>query len=173
MDSYGLPSHDATVLTEDLALAAFYEAVVAVAGLPRAKAVSNLVLGEVSAFLNAGGISIDETCIAPEMLAGLVAIVEDGTISNSQAKKVFADMTVSGESAAAVVERLGMKQVSDTGAIEEVVDRVLAANPAQLEQYRGGKTSLTGYFVGQVMREMRGQANPAVVNEVLARKLEG
>ena len=171
MDAYGLPSHDATVLTEDLSLAAFYEAVVAVAEVERAKAVSNLVLGEVSAFLNVGGISIEETCIKPEMLAGLVAIVEDGTISNSQAKKVFADMAVSGESAPAIVERLGMKQVSDTGEIEEVVDRVLAANPSQLEQYRGGKTSLVGYFVGQVMREMKGQANPAVVNEVLARKL--
>ena len=169
--TYDLPSHDATVLTEDLALAAFYEAVVAETGVPLAKAVSNLVLGEVSAFLNTGGITIDETCISPGLLAGLVAVVHDGTISNSQAKKVFLDMTVSGEPASAIVERLGMKQVSDTGAIEEVVDRVLAANPGQLEQYRGGKTSLLGYFVGQVMREMRGQGNPAVINEILAKKL--
>jgi aspartyl-tRNA(Asn)/glutamyl-tRNA(Gln) amidotransferase subunit B len=169
--TYGLPSHDATVLTEDMELATFYEAVVASAGVGRAKAVSNLVLGEVSAFLNAGGISIGETCLTPDLLASLVAVVEDGTISNSQAKKVFIDMTVSGEPAAAIVERLGMRQVSDTGAIEQVVDRVLAANPGQVEQYRGGKAGLMGYFVGQVMREMKGQANPAVVNEVLARKL--
>ena len=168
---YGLPSHDATVLTEDLSLAAFYEAVVAATGVSLAKAVSNLVLGEVSAFLNTGGITIDETCISPDLLGGLVAVVDDGTISNSQAKKVFLDMTVSGESATAIVERLGMKQVSDTGAIEEVVDRVLAANPGQVEQYRGGKTTLLGYFVGQVMREMRGQGNPAVVNEILTKKL--
>jgi aspartyl-tRNA(Asn)/glutamyl-tRNA(Gln) amidotransferase subunit B len=107
------------------------------------------------------------------MVAELVELVDDGTISGKQAKEVFAEMAVSGDSPGAIVELKGIKQVSDTGAIEEVVDRVLAANPAEVESYRAGKVGLVGFFVGQVMREMRGQANPGVVNEVLKSKLGG
>ncbi len=106
------------------------------------------------------------------MVAELVELVDDGTISSKQAKEVFAEMAETGDAPGAIVELKGMKQVSDTGAIEEVVDRVMAANPGQVEQYRGGKTGVIGYFVGQVMREMGGQANPAVVNEVLKKKLD-
>jgi aspartyl-tRNA(Asn)/glutamyl-tRNA(Gln) amidotransferase subunit B len=109
-----------------------------------------------------------ESKVVPAMVAELVALVEDGTISSKQAKDVFAEMAETGDAPGAIVELRGMKQVSDTGAIEEVVDRVIAANPAQVEQYRGGKTGVIGFFVGQVMREMGGQANPKVVNEVLS-----
>jgi aspartyl-tRNA(Asn)/glutamyl-tRNA(Gln) amidotransferase subunit B len=106
-----------------------------------------------------------------DRLVGLVALVEGGTISGKQAKDVFVEMVDESESAADVVERLGMKQVSDVSSIEEVVDRVIAANPGQARQYRAGKTGLIGYFVGQVMMESGGQANPKVVSEVVRRKL--
>ena len=107
------------------------------------------------------------------MVAELVGLVEDGTISGKQGKEVFAEMAESGDAPGAIVELRGMEQVSDSGAIEAVVDAVLAANPDKVEAYRGGKTGLMGFFVGQVMREMAGQANPGMVNEVLGRKLAG
>ncbi len=172
MTDYGIPAHDATVLTgEDLAMAEFFEAAVTIAGAERAKAISNVMLNDLSMHLNAAGISLAESKVVPSMVAELVALVEDGTISSKQAKEVFAEMAETGDSPGAIVELRGMKQVSDSGAIEEVVDRVLAASPDQVEAYRGGKTGLMGFFVGQVMREMGGQANPKVVNEVLAEKL--
>ena len=168
---YGLPVHDATVLTGDLALAAFYEAAVAEAGVARAKQVSNWTLGDFSAFLNAGNLVADEACISPGALAQLVGLVEDRTISGKQAKEVFSEMAKGGGAPAQVVERLGMRQLSDTSEVERIVDEVLAANPDEVASYRAGKTSLVGFFVGQVMRASKGQANPAVVNEVLARRL--
>ena len=175
MADYGLPVHDATVLTEDLAMAAYYEAAVD-AGATRvppvsAKAIANWQLGEFAAHLNAAALTADASPVTWDRLVGLVALVEDGTISGKQAKDVFAELVATDESAADVVERLGMKQVSDSAEIEAIVDRVIAANPGQVEQYRGGKTGLIGFFVGQVMRETGGQANPKVVNEVLGRKL--
>jgi aspartyl-tRNA(Asn)/glutamyl-tRNA(Gln) amidotransferase subunit B len=171
MREFGLPAHDATVLTSDLALAAFYECAVAAAGTGRAKPLANWTLGEFSAFLNVGGLSADEVCISPSALAALVRLIEDGEISGKQAKDVFAEMAKGAGEPAAIVERLGMKQVSDAGELESIVDRVLAANPGQVASYRAGKAGLMGFFVGAVMRETKGQANPAVVNELLARKL--
>ena len=169
---YGIPAHDAAVLTgEDLEMAEFFEAAVLLAGPERAKAISNMMLNDLSMHLNAGGIGVAESRVVPSMVAELVALVEEDKISGKQAKEVFAEMAETGDAPGAIVELRGMKQVSDTGAIEEVVDRVLAANPDQVEQYRGGKTGVLGFFVGQVMREMGGQANPKVVNEVLAGRL--
>jgi len=168
---YGLPVHDATVLTGDLDLAEFFESAVTLAGGERAKAISNVMLNDLSAHLNAEGIGVVESRIVPSMVAELVELVEDGTISSKQAKSVFAEMAASGDAPGAIVELKGMKQVSDSGAIEEVVARIVEANPDEVAAYRGGKTGLMGFFVGQVMREMRGQANPKVVNEVLARRL--
>lgn len=171
---YGISAYDATVLTgEDPDMAEFFEAAVTLAGQARAKAVCNIMLNELAAHLNAANLGVAQSRVVPSMVAELVELVEDGVISSRQAKDVFAEMAESGDAPGAIVELRGMKQVSDTGAIEEVVDRVLSANPAQVEQYRGGKTTVIGFFVGQVMREMRGQANPTVVNEVLARKLDG
>ncbi len=172
MREYGIPAHDATVLTGDLALAAFYEEAVRHGGRPLAKQISNWTLGEFCGYLNANGLAADETCIAPEALAGLARLVESGRISGKQAKDVFAEMARSGEMPDTVVERLGLEQLSDAGALEAVVDAVMAASPGQVEQYRAGKAGLLGYFVGAVMRETKGRANPAVVNEVLARKLK-
>jgi aspartyl-tRNA(Asn)/glutamyl-tRNA(Gln) amidotransferase subunit B len=171
MADYGLRPHDATVLTGDLDLAAFFEVEVTIAGTERAKAISNVMLNDLSAYLNASDVSIVDSKVRQGMIAELVELVEDGTISTKQAKDVFAEMAETGDAPGAIVELRGMKQVSDTGAIEAVVDRVLAANPGQVEAYRGGKAGLMGFFVGQVMREMGGQANPQVVNEVLKTKL--
>ncbi len=180
VSDFGLPRRDASVLAGDLELGAYYEEAIAAPaaragadafGAGRAKAVANWVLGEVSAHLNAEGIGASRAIIRPNAVAQLVDLVDDGTISGKQAKDVFTEMAGSGEEPRAIVERLGMRQVSDTGAIEEIVDRVLAANPKEVEGYRGGKSGLIGFFVGQVMREMKGQANPAIVNEILKAKL--
>jgi aspartyl-tRNA(Asn)/glutamyl-tRNA(Gln) amidotransferase subunit B len=161
------------VLSSDFDLADFFEAAVTIAGPERSKAVANVMLNDLSAYLNAENILVTESRIVPSMVAELVGLVEDGTISSKQAKDVFAEMAATGDAPGAIVELKGMKQVSDSGAIEEIVDRVIAANPGQVEEYRGGKAGLIGYFVGQVMRQTGGQANPQVVNDVLKRKLEG
>jgi aspartyl-tRNA(Asn)/glutamyl-tRNA(Gln) amidotransferase subunit B len=168
---YGLPAHDATVLASDLDMAEFFESALTIGGIARAKAVSNVMLNDLSAYLNAEGIGVVDSKVVPSMVVELIELVDEGTISGKQAKEVFAEMAASGDAPGAIVEIKGMKQVSDSGAIEEVVDRVLAANPDEVAGYRAGKTGLIGFFVGQVMKEMRGQANPKVVNEVLSRKL--
>lgn len=173
METWGLPVHDATVLTGDFDLAAFFEEAVAIAGAARAKAVSNVMLNDVSAHLNAAGIGVRDSKLTPASIAELVSVVEGGTISGKQAKEVFSEMAETGDAPSVIVERRGMKQVSDSSAIEEIVDRVMSSNPDKVDAYRDGKTGLIGFFVGQVMRETGGQANPKVVNEVLARKLEG
>ncbi|MDP2181197.1 MAG: Asp-tRNA(Asn)/Glu-tRNA(Gln) amidotransferase subunit GatB [Actinomycetota bacterium] len=169
----GLSEYDAAVLSADLTFAEFYDAAVTIGGVERAKAIANWMINDLSAHLNAEGIAVDESKIVPAMVVELVGLVEDGTISSKQSKEVFVEMASTGDAPGAIVELKGMKQVSDTGAIEAVVDAILAANPEKVEEYRGGKTGLMGFFVGQVMREMGGQANPQVVNEVLARKLSG
>jgi aspartyl-tRNA(Asn)/glutamyl-tRNA(Gln) amidotransferase subunit B len=169
----GLPVRDASVLAGDLELGAYFEAAVEAAGAALAKAVANWVLGDFSAHINTQALLPIDSSVTPNKLARLVQLVEDGTISGKQAKTVFAEMVATGEKPKQIIERLGMEQVSDAGEIEAVVDRVLAANPKEVEGYRGGKAGLMGFFVGQVMREMGGHGNPAVVNEVLRAKLGG
>jgi aspartyl-tRNA(Asn)/glutamyl-tRNA(Gln) amidotransferase subunit B len=170
---FGLPAHDARVLSEDRDLEAYYVEAVENAGEEFAKPLANWVLGDLSAQLNAEGIPAWGSNVTPRKLARIVQLVADGTISGKQAKEVFTEIAVTDEKPLQVVERLGMKQLSDVSALEVIVDGVLAANPDQVEQYRGGKAGLMGYFVGAVMRETQGEANPAVVNDVLARRLGG
>jgi aspartyl-tRNA(Asn)/glutamyl-tRNA(Gln) amidotransferase subunit B len=171
---YALPSQDASVLAGDLDLGAYFEDAVEGAGGPAlAKAVANWVLGDFSAHINADSVLPADSSVTSRKLARLVQLVEDGTISGKQAKTVFSEMVSTGEKPKQIIERLGMEQVSDTAAIEAVVDHVLVANPKEVEAYRGGKTGLIGFFVGAVMREMGGQASPAVVNEVLKARLGG
>jgi aspartyl-tRNA(Asn)/glutamyl-tRNA(Gln) amidotransferase subunit B len=171
---YALPSHDASVLAGDLGLGAYFEeAVEAAGGTEMGKAVANWVLGDFSAHINADALLPADSSVTPRKLARLVQLIEDGTLSGKQAKTVFTEMVASGEKPRQIIDRLGMVQVSDSGAIEAVVDRVLLANPNEVEGYRGGKAGLIGFFVGAVMREMGGQANPAVVNEVLKARLGG
>ncbi|PWG65233.1 Asp-tRNA(Asn)/Glu-tRNA(Gln) amidotransferase subunit GatB [Sediminicurvatus halobius] len=171
VEQYGLPAYDAGVLTSSRELADYYEAVAAEAG--DAKLAANWVMGDLAGALNKAGLDITESPVGPERLAGMLRRVVDGTISGKIAKDVF-DALWNGEGDAdAVIEAKGLKQVTDTAAIEAMVDEVIAANPEQLEQYRAGKTKLMGFFVGQVMKASRGKANPQAVNEVLQRKLNG
>jgi aspartyl-tRNA(Asn)/glutamyl-tRNA(Gln) amidotransferase subunit B len=171
MTTYGLPKRDAAALAAELAIACHFEEAVSLAGADRAKPVANWMLGDLAAHLNAEGIEIAASRVTAAMLAELVGLIEDGTISGKQAKEVFAEAAASGDAPGAIVEARGMRQVSDTAAIEAVAQAVIDAHPEEAANYRGGKTGLVGFFVGQVMREMRGQGNPAVVNEVVRRLL--
>jgi aspartyl-tRNA(Asn)/glutamyl-tRNA(Gln) amidotransferase subunit B len=170
MKDHGLPAWDATTLTASKALADYYEAVVkAVGGEP--KACANWVLGEFSALLNRLEVEADAGPVPAAALARLVKRVLDGTISGKSAKDVFAAMAAGEGDADAIIEARGLRQVSDAGAIEAIVDGVLAANAKQVEDYRAGKEKAFNSLVGQVMKASRGKANPAQVNEILKRKL--
>jgi len=169
LESYGLSAYDAGVLTASCATAEYYERVAETAGDP--KAAANWVMGDLMGALNAAGREITDSPVAPERLGELVALIRKGEISGKIAKEVFAKMFATGAAAAAIIEREGLRQISDTGALEKIVDEVLAQNPKQVEQYRGGKATVLGFLVGQVMKASRGQANPGAVNEMLRRKL--
>jgi aspartyl-tRNA(Asn)/glutamyl-tRNA(Gln) amidotransferase subunit B len=167
---YGLPSYDADILTSDRDLAEYFEACLQDFNQP--KAISNWMMGSLLGLLNAEGKSIAQAPISASDLAELLKLVDDGTISGKIAKSVFDEMAKSGQSARQIVEEQGLVQISDSSAIDEVVSRILAASPAEVRAYKSGKTKLLGFFVGQVMRETRGQANPKMVNEILKKKLE-
>ena len=168
-EEYGLREYDAQVLTATREVADYYEKAAAVSGDPRAAA--NWVTGELAGVLNAEGKSIEESPVTAEHLGELITLIRKGEISNKLAKEIFAKMLAGGETAAVIIEREGLKQISDTGALEKIVEEALAANPKQVEQYRSGKTAVIGFLVGQVMKASRGQANPAAVNELLKTKL--
>lgn len=168
---FGLSAYDAGALVSDADLATLFEETLGLTGAAKAKAVANVVLNDVAAFLNAEGVALAQSRLTPGGIAELVELVSDGVISSKQAKEVFAEMAASGQMPAEIADTRGMRQVSDHSAIEEVVDRVLAANASQVESFRSGKTGLLGFFVGQVIKEMGGQANPKVVSEILGRKL--
>ena len=166
----GLPAYDATMMTQSLATARYYEAAKAAGATP--KLVANWVMGEISKRLNAVGGEIDTAPVGPELLAKLIARISDGTISNNAAKQVF-EALWAGESSDvdAVIEAKGLKQVSDTGAIEAILDEVLAANQKSVDEYRAGKDKAFNALVGQAMKATKGKANPALVNELLKKKL--
>jgi aspartyl-tRNA(Asn)/glutamyl-tRNA(Gln) amidotransferase subunit B len=169
---HGLSAYDAGVLTSSKPLAAYYEAVAA--SVADRKAVANWMLGEVSAAANAAGIALDAAPVSPAQLAGLINRVLDGTINNKTAKDVFAALWArEADSADAVIEARGLKQISDAGAIEKLIDEVLAANPGPVAEYRAGKEKAFNSLVGQCMKATRGKANPQQVNEILKRKLTG
>ncbi|MFW6322606.1 MAG: Asp-tRNA(Asn)/Glu-tRNA(Gln) amidotransferase subunit GatB, partial [Guyparkeria sp.] len=169
---YGLSAYDAGVLTSSRATAEYFEAVIARDGAD-AKLAANWVMGEVAALLNRLELEIAECPVPAEKLADLLARISDGTLSNKLAREVFEALAEEGGSVDAIIEARGLKQISDTGAIEAMVDEVIAANPGQVEAYRGGKDKLFGFFVGQVMKAAKGKANPQAVNEVLKRRLDG
>ncbi len=171
VEQYKIPVYDAGVLTMTRELADYYEAVTQVCS--DFKMVSNWVMGEVLRVLNERKIDIADFPISPERLGKLLNLILNKTISNNIAKTVFEEMLQSDAEPEAIVEEKGLAQVSDRGLIEEIVDKVIQENPKQVEQYRGGKTKVFGYFVGQVMRATRGKANPAIVNEILKEKLSG
>ena len=166
---YGIPRYDAEVLSAERVLADYYDECARLHG--NGKACSNWVMGEVTRALNETGLAIGEAPVTPAMLAGMLGRIDDGTISGKIAKTVFEEMWKSGKDADVVIAEKGLKQVTDTGAIEKIIDEVIAANLAQVEEYRGGKEKVFGFFVGQVMKASRGKANPAAVNELLKKKL--
>ncbi len=174
----GLSAYNAAVLTAEAETARWFEALLAESARVQAKgeqevarAAANWLISDLFGALNRLGKDLDESPVSPEQGAELLALAADGTLSGPLAKQVFEIMLETGDSAPKIVEERGLKQTSDTGAIEKVIAEVLANNPNQLEQYRGGKEALFGFFVGQTMKAMQGKANPAVVNELLKKAL--
>jgi aspartyl-tRNA(Asn)/glutamyl-tRNA(Gln) amidotransferase subunit B len=174
---FALSTYDAGVLSASRELGGYFEAVVAALvtalGQPHAKLAANWVMGELSGMLNRDNLEITESRISAGALAGLLKRIVDTTISGKIAKEVFESMWADGKAADAIIEERGLKQITDSGAIERVIDEVMAANPKQLADYRSGKDKLFEFFVGQVMKATRGKANPAQVNELLKTKLAG
>jgi aspartyl-tRNA(Asn)/glutamyl-tRNA(Gln) amidotransferase subunit B len=166
---YGLREYDAQVLTLTRETGDYFEAAAKVSGDGRSTA--NWVVGDLMGMLKAAGKEINESPIAAARLGELVALINKGELSGKLAKEILPKMFESGDAPSAIMEREGLKQISDTGALEKIVDEVLAGNPKQVEQYKSGKTTVIGFLVGQVMKASRGQANPAAVNEVLKTKL--
>ena len=165
----GLSEYDADVLTASRPVSDYFVTVARVSG--NAKMAANWVMGELMGALKAAGKEIGESPMSAENLGGLVKLVASGELSGKLAKEVFPKMLESGEAAAAIIEREGLKQISDTGALEQIIDGVIAANPKQVEQYKAGKTTVINFLVGQAMKASRGQAKPDVVTEILKQKL--
>ena len=165
---HGLPPYDAAVLVADQETAAFFETV---AHGRDAKLAANWMMGDFFAALNRTGRTIADSPVSAASLGGLLDLLADKTINGRIAKEVFEAMVETGEPPASIVEARGLRQVVDTGAIDAAVDRVLAANPDKVAEYRGGKDKLFGFFVGQVMKAMAGKGNPALVNEAIKRRL--
>ncbi len=168
-EEYGLPAHDAALLTSSKAMGDFFEGAVS-AGAPP-KAVSNWMMGELSAYLNARGMEVPEVKVTPSQLAELIDLVEKGTVSVTLAKSVFQEMLESGRDPRLIVEEKGATQISDQEELERLVGAVLEENPKVVEDFRKGKEKALGFLVGQVMRRSGGRANPQMVNEILQRLL--
>ncbi len=192
---FGLSIYDAGILTSSREMAEYFEAVLTPPGLPLsgeenaasspdkgrageglavdAKLCANWLIGEVSAQLSRDGLEMAQCPIAPLQLSGMLKRIADGTISNSAAKEVFKALWSVGGDADAIIEAKGLKQVSDSGAIEKIVDEIIAAHPAQVSEYRSGKDKVFGFFVGLAMKASKGKAHPAQLNEILKKKLAG
>jgi aspartyl-tRNA(Asn)/glutamyl-tRNA(Gln) amidotransferase subunit B len=169
IETYQLSYADASHLVSNRDFSEYFETVARITANP--KLAANWVLGEFTRELNNSGKTAGESLVTAEDLAELLVTIESGKINNNQAKEVFAEMFASGKPAAVVIEEKGFEQISDTSAIEKIVDDVIAANEKNLTAYRGGNEKLFGFFVGQVMKASQGKANPKVVNEVLKAKL--
>jgi aspartyl-tRNA(Asn)/glutamyl-tRNA(Gln) amidotransferase subunit B len=169
MADYGLSSADARVLTGSRELSDYFET--CLAQLDHPKMVANWIMGDLLGLLNARGLDIERSPVTPERLCGLLKLLDREVISGKIAKTVFEAMAVSGQTAEAIVAEKGLVQVSDTTAIDPIVDAVISDHPVEVQRYRGGQKKLMGFFVGLVMKETKGQANPTVVNEILRKKL--
>jgi aspartyl-tRNA(Asn)/glutamyl-tRNA(Gln) amidotransferase subunit B len=174
VNELGLSLYDASVLTSSRELATYFESLLAATGGKDPKQCANWVIGDVSGALNKANLDISESPVSAEQLASVLNRINDNTISGKIAKTVFEALWAGeGKDADEIIESKGLKQVTDTGAIEAMVDEVLANNPDQVQQYRDGKEQLIGFFVGQIMKASKGKANPAQVNELLQKKLNG
>ena len=170
MDEYELSDYDASVLTTSRPMADYFEAVAKATSEPKLSA--NWIIGDLSSHLNNDDLAFSDSPVNADMLAGLIQRIADKTISGKIAKEVFQALWAGeGKTADEVIEKKGLKQITDSGAIERMIDDIIANNPAQVEQYRSGKEKVFGFFVGQVMKASQGKANPAQVNEMLKKKL--
>ncbi|HYN77020.1 MAG TPA: Asp-tRNA(Asn)/Glu-tRNA(Gln) amidotransferase GatCAB subunit B, partial [Lamprocystis sp. (in: g-proteobacteria)] len=167
---FGLSDYDAGLLTTSRDLAGYFETVAQETGEP--KLAANWIGGDLTGALNKAGLEIGASPVSAAQLAGLIQRIQDGTISGKIAKQVFDSMWTGGGDADQVIERQGLKQITDTGAIGSLIDAIIAANPGQVEQYRAGKDKVFGFFVGQVMKQSQGKANPQQVNDLLKQKLQ-
>ena len=170
-EQLGLSIYDARVLTDERAMAEYFEA--ALAAGADAKAVSNWVTGDIAAYVNANRLSIAELPLKPEQLAEMVQLIDGGVISGKIAKDLLPELLAQGGSPKAIVEAQGLGMISDPAAITAIVDQLLAAHPAEVEAFRGGKTKLQGFFVGQLMKQTGGKADPKLANQILIEKLKG
>ena len=172
VNELGLSAYDASILTASREMADFFEAALGDA-TAQAKICANWIIGEVSAQLNRDGLDMTQCPITAQQLGGMLQRIADNTISNSGAKEVFRTMWAEGGEADAIIEANGLKQVSDSGAIEALVDEIIAGNAGKVAEYRSGKDKLFGFFVGLAMKASKGKANPAQLNDILKKKLEG
>ena len=172
VNDLGLSTYDAGILTSSREMADFFET--ALTAVPKdAKMCANWIMGEVNAQLNRDGLDMSQCPISAQQLGGMLLRIVDGTISNSGAKEVFRTLWTDGGSADAIIDAKGLKQVSDSGAIEAIVDEIVNANADKVAEYRSGKEKLFGFFVGLAMKASKGKANPAQLNDILKKKLEG
>jgi aspartyl-tRNA(Asn)/glutamyl-tRNA(Gln) amidotransferase subunit B len=171
MESFGLSTYDAEVLVADKQVAEYFEEVVAAKADP--KLVCNWISGELMRLMNENKVDIRNVGIPAKSLASLIQFLQEGSISGKIAKTVFEEMAQSGKDPATIIEVQGLKQVSDEGALRGLLETLLSNNPKQVEQFRAGKTQIKGFFVGQVMKETKGQANPQIVNQLLEELLNG
>ena len=170
VQQYGISQYDARVLTLTAATARYFEQVAKACGNP--KGAANWVQGELMGALNASGRDVETSPVDADRLGELVALIDNGTLSGKLAKEVFAKMFSSGKSAEEIVEAESLRQISDTSELEGIISEILGSFPKQVAQYQGGKKGVIGFFVGQVMRATRGQANPRMVNELLRDALD-
>ena len=161
----GLSEYDASVIVEQMNLALFFDKVLELGANP--KTAVNFIMGEIAAYLKEEKLDINETKLTPENLVELIGLIEKNTISNNIGKQIIIDMLKDGTSAKEIVEKRGLSQITDESAIKGVCEKVVAAHPSEVEAYKGGKVQLLGFFVGQVMKETKGRANPKSVNELL------
>ncbi|MBD2186319.1 Asp-tRNA(Asn)/Glu-tRNA(Gln) amidotransferase subunit GatB [Aerosakkonema funiforme] len=166
----GLSAYDARVLTDDRTVTEYFEATVAAGA--NSKQAANWVMGDITAYLNNEKLTISQIALKPDTLGELISLIEAGTISGKIAKEILPELLTKGGSAKDLVESKGLTQISDSSALETIIDEILAANPKELEQYRNGKTKLLGFFVGQVMKKTSGRADPVLTNQLLAQKLK-
>jgi aspartyl-tRNA(Asn)/glutamyl-tRNA(Gln) amidotransferase subunit B len=169
VNEYGLREYDAQVLTLTREIGDYFEAAAKTSGDGRATA--NWVVGDLMGLLKAAGIEVQESPVSAVHLGELVALINKGELTGKLAKEILPKMFETGDAAGMIMEREGLKQISDSGALEKIIDEVLAANPKQVEQFKNGKTAVLGFLVGQVMKASRGQANPGAVTELLKSRL--
>ncbi len=170
MTQYGLPRYDAEILTGERALADYFEETVSF--FPEPKTVSNWVMSELLRELKAGNVSPKDAPLRPRQLGELLQLVKDDVISGKIGKEIFPDVYKQGASPKEYIEEKGLLQISDESALEGTIEKILVQHPKEVEEFRGGKEKLLGFFVGQVMKETNGKANPKLLNELLLRRLK-